>query len=88
MPKRRTFKTEECTFVFNDDFSGDIHMVMPADSIEINGLKLDEGRTAMVTVALPFEALKSMFFHYMKSRVKQETKLVKVAEALLEPFRE
>lgn len=89
MPKRRTYRTKECTFVFNEDFTGEVHIVMPveADGVEINGLKLDKERTAIVTVTVPFEALEGFVFHYLQTKVKKAKTNEELEEALLEPFK-
>lgn len=81
----RTFRTKDCTFVFNEDFTGDVHLVMPTDGVEINGLKLDDCRSAVVTVTVPFQVVKDFIFHYLQIQVKNAKN---IEEALLEPFKE
>lgn len=86
MAKLRTFRTKDCNFVFNQDFAGDVHIIVPAERVEINtyGMKPEDG--AVVSIAIPFEAIKGVVYHYLRTKIR-DVDTEQIEATLLEAFR-
>lgn len=70
MPELRTLVSKDCSFVVKRDYTGDVHIVVPADRVEIDtyGITIDKG--ALISVRVPFESVRGFIFDYLRRQIK------------------